>query len=234
MKILLFGGSGCLGSELIKLDSTIIAPSHTECDIIDYKAVCKLLHSERPDIVINSAAVLESGNFENSKNSGINTNIIGAANIATACNEILCRLVYISTDYIYKGDRGGYRESDEIYPANKYAWSKLGGECSAVLVDNHLIVRTSFGATPFKHKQAFHDKWSSKDYVDIIAPMIYDATISKCIGILNVGTERKTIYSHAVERSIVEKASRLDCVNISPYDTSLNLQKLESLCLKRQ
>jgi dTDP-4-dehydrorhamnose reductase len=63
------------------------------------------------------------------------------------------RYVYLSTDYIYKGDRGNYKETDTIMPFNLYSWTKLGGETSAVAVKNHLIIRTSFGGQ-FKYKKA--------------------------------------------------------------------------------
>ncbi len=226
MKIVLFGGSGILGTELSKLNTEIINPSHQEVDIRNAEQVAQFLEDNNPDIVINSAAVLDNRVIEKFPNEAIMTNIVGAANIAMACRELDIRLVYISTDYIYKGDRGNYKETDEILPYNRYAWTKLGGESSAVCVKNHLIVRTSFGKTEFAYHEAFTDKWASKDYVDVIAPKIYDVAVSPLTGIINIGTERKSLYNYAKRRNPDVNAVRLaDSVFFTPQDTSFNLQK---------
>jgi dTDP-4-dehydrorhamnose reductase/SAM-dependent methyltransferase len=225
MKILIFGGSGSLGTELRKLNKDIIAPKHYECNVVELRSVHDCLTINKPDVVINCSAVIDNRTIEHFPIRTINVNIIGSANVALICAELGIRYVYISTDYIYKGDRGNYKETDEILPFNKYAWSKLGGECSAVQVKNHLIIRTSFGKSDFGYKQAFTDKWASKDYVDVIAPMILDASVSPLTGILNLGTDRKTLYDYASERNDVEGVRIEDTNHFTPYDTSLNLQR---------
>ncbi len=225
-KIILFGGSGTLGKELQKLNPEIICPARNEVDIRNEKEVRYYIKSHDADIVINAAAVIDNRVLETKPAWAINTNIIGAANIASICIENNLRLIYISTDYIYKGDRGNYSESDEILPYNFYAWTKLGGECSAHGVKNHLIIRTSFGKNEFPYPKAFIDKWSSKDYVDTIAPLIYEAALSPLTGIINIGTDRKTLYGHAKERNPnVEPVKIAETSFFSPHDSSLNLQK---------
>lgn len=225
-KIILFGGWGTLGKELQKLNPEIICPNKSEVDIRYDKEVRYFIKRHNPDLVINAAAILDNRVLETMPDAAISTNIIGSANVANACIESNARLVYISTDYVYKGDRGNYTESDEILPFNFYAWTKLGGECSAHGVKNHLIVRTSFGPSTFSYHQAFSDKWSSKDYVDVIAPLIYEAAISPITGILNLGTDRKTLYSYAIQRNEKVKPVKIAETSFNtPYDTSLNLQK---------
>jgi dTDP-4-dehydrorhamnose reductase/SAM-dependent methyltransferase len=225
MVIVLFGGSGCLGVELKKLNPKLICPPSYDVDISDLDEVKKFIDFHKPDIVINAAAKTDNRVVEKNACNAIETNIIGAANVAMVCTYNDIRLVYISTDYIYKGDKGNYKEIDEILPFNIYSWTKLGGECSTVAVKNHLIIRTSFGSN-FKYNEAFIDKWSSKDYVDKIAPLIYEAAISPLTGVLNLGTERKTLYDHAVERNETVSPVKIADTNYhTPYDTSLNLQK---------
>lgn len=219
-RILLIGASGLLGSELLKLNPDIVAPPHSEFDI----RFNRELQFEY-DIVINCAAVKDNRKIEQDPTLAIETNIIGAAWIARQCAALNIRYVYISTDYLYEGSRGNYSETDPIKPFNLYAFTKLGGECSAVCVKNHLIIRTSFGPSKFEYHQAFSDKWTSKDYVDRIAPMILEAALSPITGFLNIGTERKTMYSHASERSQVEAVNLSESSHRTPYDTSLNLQK---------
>jgi hypothetical protein len=226
MKIIVFGGNGTLGKELQKIDPDLICPTSKEVNIhYEYK-IRHFIDQHQPDIVINAAAIIDNRVLEGQPSQAIQTNIIGAANVANVCLKNNIRLVYISTDYIYQGDRGNYLESDEILPFNFYAWTKLGGECSAHGVKNHLIIRCSFGKSGFSYPQAFIDKWSSKDYVDVIAPMIYEATVSPLTGILNVGTDRKTLFTYAKQRNENVKGVKLSDTNFfTPYDTSLNLQR---------
>ncbi len=227
MKILLLGGSGTLGTELQKLNADIVAPSRDELDIWadedieleDYIA------NGNFDIIINAAAETDNRKIDKNPQKAIWSNIIGAAKLADYCIEYNIRYVYISTDYIYEGTNGNYKETDSIKPFNLYSWTKLGGECSAVCVQNHLIIRTSFGKNQFEYKKAFVDKWTSKDYVDVIAPMILEAALSPITGVLNIGTDRKTLFEYARKRSEVEPVKITDTNYNTPYDTSLNLQK---------
>jgi dTDP-4-dehydrorhamnose reductase len=225
MKIVLFGGSGLLGTQLLKINGDIIAPTSSEVNIEDRDKVMEFIETNKPDLVINSAVFIDNRKIEKDPTKAIETNLIGSANISLACLKNKTRLVYISTDYIYKGDRGNYKETDEILPFNKYAWSKLGGEISSMMVNNHLIIRTSFGASNFNYKVAFNDKYASKDYVDVVAPMIYEASVSSMIGIVNLGSERKTLYDYAKQRSEVSPISINTTYFSTPLDTSLNLQK---------
>lgn len=225
MRVLLLGSSGLLGTELQKCNPDLICPPHKELDITNFNSLKLYVDLLNPDIIINAVAIKDNRAIEKNPEPAIRTNIIGAANVSMVCREKGIRLVYISTDYIYKGSRGNYVETDEIFPFNIYSWTKLGGECSTVTVKNHLIIRTSFGSTNFDYETAFTDKWSSKDYVDIIAPMIYEAATSPLIGILNLGTERKTLYEYASKRNQVKPVKISDTHYFTPYDTSLNLQK---------
>jgi len=225
MKIILFGGSGLLGSKLLSINPDLISPTSSEVNVENSNSVSDFIKQHKPDLVINCSAQTDNRKIEKNTSKAIQTNIIGSANISLACIENKARLVYISTDYIYKGDRGNYKETDEILPFNFYAWSKLGGETSAMGVDNHLIIRTSFGDDNFTYKTAFNDKYTSKDYVDVIAPMIYEASISSLIGIINIGTDRKTLYDYASKKSEVQGVSVSETYHSTPIDTSLNLQR---------
>lgn len=230
LQILLTGGSGLLGTEIQKLHTGVLAPDRKELDICDAKAVAEYVLDVAPDTILHAAAVTNNRDIEADPDEALAVNIIGTTNIARACLRTTIRLVYLSTDYVYKGDRGNYAETDELLPSNLYAWTKLAGEAAVRAVPNHLIIRTSFGAPRFDYPDAFGDKWSSKDYVDRIAPKILEATTGTIGGVLNIGGPRRTIYDYAVERNPnVNKASLSDSSLDSPIDTSLNLDRWESL-----
>ena len=230
MQILLTGGSGLLGTEILKLSTNVLAPNRKELDIRDASAVASYVTDAAPDIILHAAAATNNREIEANPAEALKVNINGTANVALACLGTDIRLVYVSTDYVYKGDRGNYAETDELLPSNLYAWTKLAGEAAVRTIRNHLIIRTSFGASRFDYPEAFADKWSSKDYVDRIAPKILEATTGTVRGVLNIGGSRRTIYDYAVERnSDVNKATLSGSSLDSPVDTSLNLDKWESL-----
>ena len=226
MKTLLLGGSGTLGTELQKLDNSIIAPPRTEVDIRLESNVYDYLKKIQPDVVILSAAVIDNNYIESYPNHGILTNIIGTSNVALVCHTLNIRLIYISTDYVYNGNTNNqyHKETDDINPANLYAWTKLGGECAVRCVTNHLIIRTSFGTSKFPYNEAFDKQYTSKDYVDNIAPMILHASHSNTQGILNIGTERKTLYEYALTRN-----PNITKLNTKYKDYSLNTTKYNEI-----
>lgn len=226
MPILLTGGTGLLGTELLQHRPDLVAPTRGELNVSDGEVVNDWLTSNRPEIVIHAAAATDNRQIESDPSDAILTNIIGTANVARACISTGSRLVYISTDYVYKGDKGNYSEDDEVRPVNLYAWTKLGGETAVAAVPNHLIIRTSFGRSKFDYPAAFADKWSSKEYVDIIAPSILELALSTLIGVINLGGPRRTLYEYAVQRNPdVAKLSLGESEHDSPADTSMDLDK---------
>lgn len=226
VRILLTGGSGLLGTEILKLDANIEAPTRNDLDITDGNAVMEYVRSSNPDVILHAAAITDNREIEADPSGAVDVNIKGTANIALACLGTRIRLVYLSTDYVYGGDRGNYLESDEVLPTNEYAWTKLAGEAAVRAVPNHLVIRTSFGGDRFPYPVAFSDKWSSKEYVDVIAPDILEAATSPLTGIVNIGGQRRTIYEYASLRNRdVRRIKREDSVFESPADTSLDLSR---------
>lgn len=230
MKILMSGGAGLLGRELKLLDSSIISMTRKELDVSNYDNIVEQIRKNKPDTFLHLAAFTDNRKLEKDPKKAILDNIVGTANVTTSCIESNTRLVYISTDYVYLGKKGQYKEDDEILPINKYAWSKLGGECAVRQYENSLIIRTSFGPVTFPYDKAFVDMWTSKDTVNVIAPMILKATKSNITGILNIGTDRKNMFEYASRLDKhVKKATRNEFSNSRDFDTSLDLSKYRSL-----
>ena len=226
MQILLTGGSGLLGTELQKLESNLLAPTHAEFDITDAEAVSTYIEARQPDIILHAAAMTDNRDAEANPQAARKINVEGTANLVRACDGTRIRFVYISTDYVYPGDKGNYSETDEVAPCNLYVATKLGGEEAVRRIPNHLIIRATFGASKFAYPGALTDKWTSKEYVDVMAPKILDASRSPLTGVLNLGGERRSMYEYAVERNPdVKKLQRIDSEHKMPVDSSLNMDR---------
>ncbi len=117
---------------------------------------------------------------------------------------------------------------------NKYAWSKLGGECAVHLYNNSLIIRTSFGPNVFPYEKAFIDQWTSRENVSVIAKKIIDILKNgeNITGIIHIGGKRKTVYEYACgldERKKIGTISVKDVSFIAPRDTSLICDRYNKL-----
>lgn len=223
------GGSGMLGKQLKKIDPSIVSLSREDMDVSNYDQIIDQVKRNKPDVFLHLAAFTDNRKLEKDPQGAIRDNIIGTSNVALACIKENLRLVYISTDYVYPGKKGMYKEDDEILPVNKYAWSKLGGECAVRQHDNSLIIRTSIGSLKFPYDSAFVDMWTSKDTVDVMAPLILKASKSTVTGILNIGTQRKNMleYARKLDKN-VKKAIRNEFANSTDFDTSLDISKFKS------
>ena len=113
------------------------------------KNIKNYLDKKKPDILIHLAGLSRPMKLhEIDIKKSIDLNIIGTANITKACSEKKIKLIYFSTNYVYPGLKGNYREMDPLLPVNNYAWSKLGGEASVQLYKNSLILRACMTEKP--------------------------------------------------------------------------------------
>lgn len=229
-KCLLTGGSGRLGKEIRKL-MDVYAPTRGELDIQDIFSVTKCKRNNSFDCVIHCAAFTDVPGTESRRQDAILTNIIGTKNITTTfCDS---RIIYISTDYVYPGITGNYKETDKEDPFNFYGFTKLGGE-AFIDHDKDLIIRTSFKPNDrWPYPKAFIDLFTSADYVDIIAKDIVMLIESNLTGIINVGTERKSVYDLAKRRNQeIAPMSVKEVVNVNmPSDISMDLSRLNKFKL---
>ncbi len=228
-KILIVGGSGLLGSALLKLDPSLTAPSHKEFEINDFNMMKDYLSNRKFDTLLLAAAFTSPPEVDKNPIKAMRTNIGGTANVAELCNELGLKLVYISTDYVFSGEKGNYAENEELLPQNLYAWSKLGGECAVRMYSKSLIIRTSFCENEFPYSKAFVDQFTSRDSVDTIAELILKLVkVTDLTGVLHVGTERKSVKDLAIKlgRKDVEDLKRNEVNFRVPYDTSLNQSRM--------
>ena len=129
------------------------------------------------------------------------------------------RLVYISTSHVFDGETGNYKSSDPINPIGKYAKSKAAAELVTRIYDNSLSIRTDFFDINFPFEYAYEDKWSSKEYIDILAPRIVEKCLSDETGVCHVSGKRSTFYDMAIKRNPNVKRGKRDHNHLK--DTSL-------------
>jgi dTDP-4-dehydrorhamnose reductase len=198
MKILITGGSGLLGSNLIKLIdkslNEVITPSSKDLDIRSAELVSNFIELNKPDIVIHCAAIAKFADAENRPIDTIEVNIIGTCNMVGTCMKNNIRFVYISTSHVFDGQDGNYKPTDKVNPLTKYSKSKVGGEMASLIYENSLVIRTEFCEETFPFDTAYTDKFSSKEYIDILAPKILDKCLGDEIGICHVGGPRRSFY----------------------------------------
>lgn len=231
-KVLVTGGSGRLGSEIQKLISCI-APSARELDVTSLASCQKAIKKYNPDIIIHTAAHTDVAGAEEHKKQCWAVNVIGTENIARAAAGR--RLVYISTDYVFDGERGNYREDDIPNPVNFYALTKLMGEGIIRQYPNTLIIRTAFKPNgPWAYPSAFVDQWGSHDFVSAIAPqLVRAAQMKNLFGVIHIAGKRTTMYDLARRVSPdVGKILRTDIATPLPKDVSLNISKWKTISSK--
>lgn len=134
LKIALIGANGQLGADIASHFSQgdryqLTTLTRNDIDITNPEMVHQVLTSQKFDVVINSAAYVRVDDCEDQIKTAFDVNAIGALNVARACREIDALSVYISTDYVFWGDRlEPYTETDMPKPINIYGTSKLTGE----------------------------------------------------------------------------------------------------------
>lgn len=227
MKILVTGGSGRLGTELRALIPGLVAPTSAEMNLTDAAAVMAVIERERPDVIVHTAAYTNVGGAEKDREACWNANVVGTRNVAAAANAVGAKLVHISTDYVFDGQTGGYREGATPGPVvNYYSLTKLVAEEAARAATKHLILRTSFRPREFAYPVAFSDVYTGQDYVDIIAPEIALAVTNALTiqdEVLHIVTERKSVYELAKRRKPdVQEGTRAQAGVTLPGDVSLD------------
>lgn len=224
-RMLFTGGSGLLGRAVRQIVPDALYPTSAEFDVTDFAQMTAYLGDRPIDVVVHAAAFISPPRIDATPMRAVDVNIVGTANVVRLAAAKQARLVYISTDYVFRGDRGQYAEDDAVHPVNRYAWSKLGGECAVRMYDNALIIRTSFGPDVFPYPKAFVDQWTSRQPVSATARDIVAAVRSGVTGVLHVGGPRRSVHEYALSLDPGQDIGRLSIKDVpfnAPVDTSLD------------
>ena len=228
--VLFTGGTGLLGRHMKPLIPEALFPARAEFDITDPSKMAAYLDGKTVSTILHAAAFTSPPKINENPKLALEVNIVGTANLVRVCMERNIKLLYVSTDYVFKGDGRMYKEDDPVLPANKYAWSKLAGECAVRMYDNSLIIRTSFGDTVFPYEKAFVDQWTSRLRVDVLANKLVKLLESDLTGTIHVGGKRQTVMDYAKSVSPDKAIGDLSLKNVTfvaPKDTSLDTSRYD-------
>ena len=162
MKIMITGCKGQLGNELQRIiktgkseignapkeiiEASVLPVDIDELDITNLSAVESFVLKNKPDVIINSAAMTNVDGCETMQDVAFKVNAVGVRNLSMAAKKIGAKLIHVSTDYVFAGDANKpYIEWDTVNPKSAYGASKALGEKYALeFNDKTFIVRTSW------------------------------------------------------------------------------------------
>ena len=226
-KIIVTGSNGRFGKTLQNLNNKkFIFRNKSQLNILSKQSIIKNLKKYKPDYVLHLAGLSRPMNIHDENISkSIDLNIIGTCNLVKEVSKLGIKIIYLSTSYVYPGDKGNYKEEDPLKPWNNYSWSKLGGECAVQMYKNSLIIRLCMTEKPFVHKKAYANVKSNFIYQEDVAKLILRVINKK--GIINVGGPSQTIYKFAKKYN--SKIKKIYSTGEFPKRTDMNLSKLKKL-----
>lgn len=158
-KLLITGDTGLLGSSLARealqfyqvvgasraTEAISASWEHKSIDLTDAEATLRYLDAIRPDFIVHCAAVTDVEQCEMQPAYARSTNVEATGRLAQWAGRNGARFTFVSTDSVFDGTTGRYREEELPRPMNQYARTKLAGEeISRVWRRDSLIVRTNF------------------------------------------------------------------------------------------
>lgn len=218
MKLLVTGGTGLFGSELVRVarsrDWSVAAPSRSQMDIIDKSSCLRVFEDESPDCVVHCAAFTAVDQAEKEWDQVMRVNRDGSENVARAAALSASRMVHISTDYVFDGlKRVPYGIDESPSPLSVYAESKVAAEMAVMAATSGpllpLIVRTGWlyghGRKDFVDMvlengeagismRVVDDQWGCPTWTRNLAETVLDLIELQTHGIVNVRDRGKTTW----------------------------------------
>ena len=230
-KILITGSNGRFGKILKKIKSKkkLVFTNKKNLNILSRKSIVKNLAKYKPKYILHLAGLSRPMNIHDKNISkSIDLNIIGTCNLVKEAEKKKIKLIYLSTNYVYPGLKGNYKENDALKPWNNYSWSKLGGECAVQMYRNSLIIRLCMTEKPFLHKKAYVNVKTNFIFQEDAAQLILK--IIKQKGIINLGGPSQTVYNFAKKYN--KRIKKIYSRGEFPKRTDMNLNKLKKLLKK--
>ena len=259
MKIFITGGSGLLGGKIAELAlgkyEVYAGYCHNKPELgepvkFDLAKDLDIIQKIKPEVIIHTAAMTNVDECEANKERAYKINVAGTKSVAEIANESGAFLVYVSTDYVFSGYKGMYKEEDEPNPIDYYGYTKLLGEKYCECIARPCVI---YGTKPAVGKVNFAlwiiKKLMNGEEVKIVTDQFITPTLNTSLakmlleisergikGIFHTaGKERVSRYDFALQ--IADKfeldkdliiASRMDAMNWiakRPKDSSLDTSK---------
>ena len=270
MKLLITGASGLYGSKLAKLaiakgievyssdiQSLSIYGNFVKLDISGKTQVDEAFKTIKPDVVVHAATLTDVDKCETNKELAWKINVEGTRNIVEAAQSAGSFLIYISTDYVFSGEKGNYKETDKPDPINYYGLTKLKAEEIVQTQPEYFIGRPSviYGSTPAagkvnfalwlietlrkgEHVKIVTDQWNTPTLNTNLAEMTLEVIERRLTGIYHTcGATRVSRLNFAeqiadtfdLDKSLIDSvlSSQFTWPAKRPMDSSLDTSKAQ-------
>jgi dTDP-4-dehydrorhamnose reductase len=270
LKLLITGASGLYGSKLAQMalsknfevyssdiQELSVFGNFVKLDISGKTQVDETFKTIKPDFVVHAATLTDVDKCELNKTLAWKVNVEGTKNIVEAAKATGSFLIYISTDYIFGGETGRYKETDVPNPINYYGITKLKAEEIVKTQKEYFIARPSvmYGSTPAvgkvnfalwiienlrkgEHVKIVTDQWNTPTLNTNLAEMTLEVIERKLTGIYHLcGATRVSRFKFAeqiadvfsLDKSLIEKvlSSQFTLPAKRPMDSSLDTSKAQ-------
>jgi len=225
-KIIVTGSDGRFGKILKKFNKKFIFRNKKELNILSSVSIINNLKKFKPKYILHLAGLSRPMKIHDKDIcKSINLNIIGTCNLVKEASKRKIKIIYLSTSYVYPGNKGNYKEEDPLKPWNNYSWSKLGGECAVQMYKNSLIIRLCMTEKPFIHNKAYINVRSNFIFQEDAAKLILRVLNKK--GIINIGGPSQSVYNFAKKYN--KKIKKIISNGEFPKRTDMNLNKLKKI-----
>ena len=227
MRIFVSGGSGLLGSKIAEIAMIrgyeVYAgychniPEYGEPIKLDLAKDTDLevIYNIEPEVVIHTAALTNVDECEVNKEVAYKINAEGTRRVAEITKELGAFLVYVSTDYVFSGDKGMYKEDDEPNPMDYYGYTKLLGEEYCDCIARPCVI---YGAKPASGKVNFAlwiiEKLSKREEVKIVTDQFITPTLN---------TNLTKMLLEIAERELKGIIHLAGATRVSRYDFALRI-----------
>lgn len=254
MKILIIGASGLVGSHCYSTflnKGWQVLGTHVNFDTpntffvnpsVSLLQENEQIKSFRPDVIIHCGALTNVDYCEVNQVESYNSTVLSTKNIVEYCKETNTKLVYISTDYVFDGLIGPYRETEETNPINIYGKHKLQSENIVSQLDNYLITRITNVYGEETRAKNFTERlliWLSENEeknlqlpTDQFATPIYAGDIAKMLFML-IRDNKTGIYNLSSTDYFTRYQLAAKVISHFPSDISVKLLPVQTHILKQ-
>lgn len=257
MKVLITGANGLIGQHVTKLllhkNYQVVATSRGESrlpfqpsgnytyhamDVANALETFAVMSLEKPDVVVHTAAMTQVDDCELRPQQCERINVQGTSQVLTDAETFSSHFIYISTDFVFDGEKGNYTEEDDTKPINLYGFSKLQAESMVqtstipfaivrtCLVYGNLLQGSRTNIVSWvkesleqgKTIRVVSDQWRTPTYVEDVAKGIALIIEKKATGIFHIsGKDLLTPYEIAIKTA---NRFQLDATKIIKVDAA--------------